>query len=150
MCVSLKNTALEGGLGALRAEQWSRRAGVDARDGIIPFPIGMNLSKCYPPSDRLNKRGRERERERVGERKSEKQKVWPVTVCAVPLLPANAGNEEIGSHQNMRAISSRAHLCEGRRRAGVGFSRLTFRQMKQSDEVYERERVLMMSKRSND
>ncbi|KAI9523231.1 hypothetical protein NQZ68_029236 [Dissostichus eleginoides] len=28
------------------------------------------------------------------------------------LFPANAGNEEIGSHQNMQALSSRAHLSK--------------------------------------
>ncbi|KAK5877571.1 hypothetical protein CesoFtcFv8_025062 [Champsocephalus esox] len=46
------------------------------------------------------------------------------------LFPANAGNEETGSHQNMRARSSRAHLSER------GFGRLPSGQMKQSCAAY--------------
>lgn len=73
----------------------------------------------------------------MGDEESKKRRTsGRATACAAPLFPASAGNEEIGSHQNMQALSSRAHLSKRRRQANIGFRRLTFCQMKQFYGVY--------------
>lgn len=75
--------------------------------------------------------GRAWEEEKEWQRKRTKKGASGLAkTCAVPRFPANAGNEEIGSHQNMQALSSRAHLSKDHRQASVEFRRLTFSQMK--------------------
>lgn len=99
-----------------------------------------DLQSSHFQSERARKIGilhltdRAREEENEGERKeSEKKRMSGLaTACTTaPPFPASAGNEEIGSHQNMQARSSRAHLSKGLKQANIGFRRLTFCQMKQ-------------------
>lgn len=55
---------------------------------------------------------------------------------AAAVFPAAPGNEEIGSHQNMRALSSSAHLSKDHRQTSIGLERLNSGQIKQVCGVY--------------
>lgn len=84
-----------------------RTGRVGAKDLSHPLLQGTSLSCWYSVSDMWSKRGREC----TGEEESEKMRTsGPAAACAAALFPAGAGNEEIGSHQNMQALSSQAHL----------------------------------------
>lgn len=55
---------------------------------------------------------------------------------AAAVFPATAGNEEIGSHQNMQALSSSTHLSKDHRQGSIGLERLNSGQIKQVCGVY--------------
>lgn len=72
---------------------------------IIQFPKGTNLSNVDSLS---NTRGEGKKKKKGGREKMRASGL--ATACTANLFPAGAGNEEIGSHQNMQCLSSQAHL----------------------------------------